>query len=73
MEERKRPMNTIGVLWGFQRNYKSRFSLDLNIGPAYLFARSSVPDTYGNPHKRTVGEFSTMGRITLGFWVNKWA
>ncbi|MBS4066614.1 MAG: hypothetical protein KGZ74_18780, partial [Chitinophagaceae bacterium] len=50
-------LNT-GVVWGIQRNYNSRFSLDLNLGAGYVES--------GN-----VQGLSFIGEFTLGFWLNK--
>ena len=47
-----------GFVWGLQRNYHSRFSLDLNLGLGYL--RS----------KNTSG-FGPVGEFNLGFWLGK--
>lgn len=46
-----------GFVWGIQRNYKNRFSLDLNVGLGFVGEKSQM--TYG-----VIGEF------TLGFWLN---
>ena len=50
-------LNT-GVVWGFQRNYPSRFSLDLNIGLGYVKAG-------------TMNGFSPIGELNIGFWLGK--
>jgi len=50
-------LNT-GVVWGFQRNYPSRFSLDLNIGLGYVKAG-------------TLNGFSPIGELNIGFWLGK--
>ncbi|MBY0479503.1 MAG: DUF3575 domain-containing protein [Chitinophagaceae bacterium] len=47
-----------GVVWGMQRNYKNRFSLDLNLGVGYL----------GTP---VTNNFGLMGEFTLGIWLGK--
>lgn len=46
-----------GFVWGIQRNYRNRFSLDLNVGLGFVGEKSDM--TYG-----VIGEF------TLGFWLN---
>jgi hypothetical protein len=71
METNRRAMNTVGVVWGFQRNYRKRFSLDLNLGLGYLFTTARVPDNTGQAVRENVGEFTTLGQLTLGFWLNK--
>ena len=50
-------LNT-GVVWGFQRNYPSHFSLDLNIGLGYVKAG-------------TVNGISPIGELNIGFWLGK--
>jgi len=48
-------LNT-GVVWGFQRNYTSHFSLDLNIGLGYVKAG-------------TLNGISPIGELNIGFWL----
>ena len=50
-------LNT-GIVWGFQRNYPSHFSLDLNIGLGYVKAG-------------TVNGISPIGELNIGFWLGK--
>ena len=71
MEINRRACNTVGVVWGFQRNYRKRFSLDLNLGLGYLFTTARVQDNTGQIVRENVGEFTTLGQLTLGFWLNK--
>lgn len=47
-----------GIVWGFQRNYRNRLSLDFNIGPSI-----SSPLVYH--------EFDFIGNFTLGIWLGK--
>jgi len=70
-EKNRRPVTTIGVVWGFQRNYAKRFSLDLNLGLGYLFAKETVFDYSGQYVTRTKGQFTTTSQFNLGFWLNK--
>ncbi|OQP60016.1 hypothetical protein A3860_35180 [Niastella vici] len=45
MEKHYRTMNTLGAVWGLQRNFdRSRISIDLNVGPAIAFAKSTYTD-----------------------------
>ncbi|MEP7232250.1 MAG: hypothetical protein ABI691_18450 [Ginsengibacter sp.] len=60
----------LGIAWGFQRNYKSRFSLDLNVGLGYVFAKTTEIDN-GQWVTKSIGEFTTLGQVDLGFWLNK--
>jgi hypothetical protein len=71
MEINRRACNTVGVVWGFQRNYRKRFSLDLNLGLGYLFSTATVLDNTGQTVRENLGEFTTLGQLTLGFWLNK--
>ena len=70
-EYNRRPINTVGIVWGIQRNYKSRFSVDYNVGLGYLFTTATLPDNNGQAIKQNVGRFSTLGQLSLGFWLNK--
>ena len=40
-------INTVGVVWGLQRNYRSRFSLDLNFGIGCRFTKEILLDENG--------------------------
>jgi hypothetical protein len=65
-----RAIKKFGIAWGFQRNYKKRFSLDLNFGVGYLFAKATTNDT-GQLVTKNIGEFAVLGQVNLGFWLNK--
>ena len=71
VENNRRPINTTGIVWGIQRNYKSRLSLDFNLGLGYLFTTATLPNNTGQTVKENVGKFSTLGQLSLGFWLNK--
>ena len=65
------PINKIGALWGMQRNYSSRFSLDFNIGLAYLSYKTTNEFV---PGIRSITQMSTirpMGHLNLGFYIGK--
>lgn len=47
-----------GIVWGLQRNYKNRFSIDFNIGPSIL-----------NPLINQ--EFVLLSNLSLGIWLGK--
>jgi len=70
-EKDRRPVTTVGIVWGFQRNYPKRFSLDLNLGFGYLFAKETVFDINAQYITRTKGQFTTTSQFNLGFWLNK--
>jgi Protein of unknown function (DUF3575) len=48
----------VGFVWGLQRNYKNRFSLDFNIGP-------SITELLIN------NSFGITSEFTLGIWLGK--
>lgn len=71
-ESNRRLISRMGVVWGLQRNYAKRFSLDLNIGLGYLAGKSSVYDYSSNKASSTMqGAPSMMGQVNIGFWLNK--
>lgn len=47
-----------GIVWGIQRNYDNRFSLDLNIGPSIL---QPLIDR----------QFGLVANLSLGIWLGK--
>ncbi len=69
-ETEARPINVAGVVWGLQRNYASRFSLDLNLGLGYLFTTTTLQGGTV-PQKESVGMVTMMGQFNLGFWLNR--
>jgi len=71
IENNLRAINTVGLVWGIQRNYKKRFSLDLNLGLGYLFTKTTSLDNSGQTINVTFRQFTTLGRFNLGFWLNK--
>jgi hypothetical protein len=71
MEKHYRTMNTLAAVWGFQRNYRKRFSLDFNIGPAIAFAKTTSTDLAGRTHTYNYNEFTVFGQFDIGFWLNK--
>ena len=71
-EENRRPVTKIGAVWGIQRNGIRRFSLDLNLGIGYVFAKGTKYDeTTWLPYSSRVSQFTTLGQLNLGFWLNK--
>ena len=71
VEEFRRPINTVGVVWGMQRNCKSRFRVDYNVGLGYLFTTAILPNNNGQTVRENIGKFSSLGQLSLGFWLNK--
>lgn len=70
-EEKARAIHSVGVVWGFQRNYKSRFSLDFNLGAGYLFTKGTEIGNDGLPVKENQSLLTPLGQLSLGFWLNK--
>lgn len=71
-EENRRPVTKIGAVWGIQRNGIRRFSLDLNLGIGYVFAKGTKYDeATWLPYSSRVSQFTTLGQLNLGFWLNK--
>lgn len=52
------PHRDAGFLWGMQRNYDNRFSVDFNIGPSIL---TPILDE----------QFGIIANLTLGIWLGK--
>jgi len=69
-ENSGRAIHKTGVVWGFQRNYRSRFSLDLNLGLGYSFAKEGRTNN-GEITGEQISEFTTVGQLNLGFWLNR--
>jgi hypothetical protein len=70
-EENRRPVHSFGLIWGFQRNYQSRFSLDFNLGYGFLFTKGTELNEANEFHKVNQFEFTSLGQLSLGFWLNR--
>lgn len=70
IENSRRPIHTAGLVWGLQRNYEKHFSLDLKLGAGYTFTHVTAQGT-DEKVKLNVGKYTTIGQLTLGFWLNK--
>jgi hypothetical protein len=70
-ESKRRPVTTIGAIWGMQRNYAKRFSLDINLGAGYRFASVLTEDINNNFVRRNEGRFTLIADIGIGIWLNK--
>ena len=66
-----KPVNTVGLAWGLQRNYEKRFSLDMSFGLGYYFTRGTFQDDSGATFTKNYGEFTPVINVDLGFWLNK--
>jgi hypothetical protein len=51
-------MPDFGIVWGIQRNYKNRFSIDCSVGPSFY---SSFVNN----------EFNLIADISLGIWLGR--
>jgi hypothetical protein len=70
-ETRKRVVHTIGVVWGFQRNYRNRISLDLYIGPGCMIGKSTDINASGQYYSKVGIAPTIVSTITMGLWLNK--
>lgn len=70
-EKDLRTLNVFGIAWGFQRNYPKRFSLNLSFGFGYGFSKQTTINDLGEYITENTGEFTNIGQIGLGFWLNK--
>lgn len=71
-ELNRRAISQAGFVWGIQRNYKKRFSLDFNIGLGYLFGKGTTRNLITNEDFReTIGSVTYIAEINLGFWLNR--
>ncbi|RYY88580.1 MAG: hypothetical protein EOO15_08600 [Chitinophagaceae bacterium] len=70
-------VHNLGFVWGIQRNYPKRFSLDLGIGVGYLFEKrtrytySPNPPFTGTRVTENVSNYTFVGQFSLGFWLGK--
>ncbi|HEX5023792.1 MAG TPA: hypothetical protein VFV68_00910 [Agriterribacter sp.] len=69
--DERRLVTMVGAVWGFQRNYRKRFSLGINVGPGLGFGKASVYDHSGTLTSKTVSRFTLISNTSLGFWLNK--
>ncbi|RPD44404.1 MULTISPECIES: DUF3575 domain-containing protein [Chitinophagaceae] len=70
-EENSRAVNTLGVVWGLQRNLPGRLSLDFNAGLGYQFAKGHTYNDMGMKVEKSYGDVAIMSGITLGIWLGK--
>ena len=70
-EKDLRTLNVLGIAWGFQRNYPKRFSLDLSFGLGYVFTKQTTINYAGEYITENTGNFTNIGQVGLGFWLNK--
>ena len=60
-----------GAVWGMQRNFPGRFSLDLSIGLGALFGERTQIDDFGTFYYEDIVTVTSLGQFTLGIWLNK--
>ncbi len=70
-EENIRAINTIGYVWGLQRNLPSRLSLDFSAGLGYQFAKGHTYNDAGMVIEKRYSNATLMSGITLGIWLGK--
>lgn len=70
-EASRRLVTTIGGVWGMQRNYGSRFSLDLYLGVGYTFGKGTEVDLNGQTSTKQVATPNLIGQLSIGFWLNR--
>lgn len=69
VERKRRAIHATGATIGMQRNFKSRFSLDMNIGFGYrIEGKYTDDDGQGQINNN---QFYFPGRISFGIWLNK--
>lgn len=66
-----RAAKSFGLVWGFQRNYPSRFSLDLSLGLGFVVSKKTTINDAGQFVTKNFWQSTTLGEIGLGFWLNK--
>ncbi len=68
-EADRRLVHSLGAAWGFQRNYNSHISLDIQLGAEYNYGRTTIYPGGANRHYTWHGRFSETIRIQFGLWI----
>jgi hypothetical protein len=68
-EPDRRLLHSVGAAWGFQRNYNSHISLDIQLGGEFLYGRTSAFPIGSDIRHTWHGRFSEMIRLQFGFWI----
>ena len=63
--------NTIAFVWGIQRNYNNRFSLDVSTGLALINSYTKTTYTNGNTFSSNLSTVTPVIQVSLGVWLNK--
>ncbi len=66
----RRLLSTIGAVWGMQRNYAGRFSLDIYTGLGYTFGKESEVIN-GTLKSGTSGAPALIAQVNIGIWLGK--
>ncbi len=66
----RRPINELGVVWGMQRNYASRFSFGFNAGPGIFFGKDRIEDPMGSYTVNITG-FTLVAHLELAIWLGR--
>jgi hypothetical protein len=69
--QRRRAIHSTGAVWGLQRNYPKRFSLDLNVGLGYVFGKELIYDNSGQYRTVNSSAFTVISHFSIGFWLGK--
>ena len=69
-EPNPRPVSSLGLLWGMQRNYPKHFSLDLSLGYGVVMGKTTQMDFAGGTTSKNRFYPSPLGWILIGFWLN---
>lgn len=71
-EEKRRLFHNLALVWGFQRNYEKRFSIDVNVGPGFAFVNTTLYDqNYQPTGTELVTSFELAAQVRIGFWLNR--
>lgn len=70
-EKKLRMLHTIGIAWGFQRNYNNRISLDMYVGPGCAIYSSTGINIAGQYYTELNVEPTLVLRARLGLWLNR--
>jgi hypothetical protein len=70
-EDKRRLMNTLAVVWGLQRNFRSRISIDFNVGPGYNFSKGTEFYFNGERYITQQRAFTLFTQFDIGIWLNR--
>jgi hypothetical protein len=71
VEENRRPVHSVLLAWGLQRNYTNRFSIDFNAGAGIVFARTTLyGQNYQPAGQKISSSFAFSIQARIGLWLN---